>query len=262
MVEVTILLFNTYQHSYNDNEKRIKIRPIELIKKEPNNNNGIATMDEQINARQDELHEINHQLDQKKEQCETLLTEAQEKIAKEKEQWEDEKKQLIAEANKLGYKEGFSTGKEESLNHYAELLSKANGIVDAASEDYHARIESSEDIILSLAIHSAEKIIQMKLEEKPEIFLHIVKAAIKEIKEQSTISIYLHPDNYQFVINQKDELSRLLDSDSKLSIYVKDGLKINYCLIEHPFGQIDASIDTQLKQLRAILHEVNMENKQ
>ena len=253
MVEVTILLSN--------HQKQIKIRPLELIKKRLDNPDNFATIDEELIAKQGKLHEINRQLDQAKEQSTALYTENQELIMREKEQWIDEKKQLILNAKELGYEEGFSTGKEESLLHYAELLNKANEIVDSATEDYHAKLESSEDVILKLAIQSAEKIIRIKLEKKPETFVDIIKAAIKDIKEQSMISIYLHPDNYQFVINQKDELSSLLDSDSKLSIYVKEGMLVNNCLIEHPFGQIDASIDTQLKQLHAILHEVNMESR-
>lgn len=262
MVEVTILLSNIYHHSFNNNQKQIKIKPIELVRKQLIENPTIENIDEELITKQNKLQELNAKLDHTKQQSEALLIESREMILEEKKQWLEEKKQLITEAKETGYKEGFSTGKEESLNHYTELLSKANEIMDSATEDYHATIEGSEDVILKLAIQSAEKIIQEKLNENPERFVNIVKAAIKEIKEQSIISIYLHPDNYQTVLSQKDELSRLLDSDSKLSVYVKDGMEINNCLIEHPFGQIDASIDTQLKQLRAILHEANMENKQ
>jgi flagellar assembly protein FliH len=35
----------------------------------------------------------------------------------------------------------------------------------------------------------------------------------------------------------------------------------NQCLIEHPFGRIDASIDTQLEQIRNVLDQVTMEKK-
>lgn len=260
-MEVTILLSNTYQHSSKNNQKQIKIRPIELIRKQTTDTHRLATIDDEWNAKQSEIEEMNHQLVHAREQSNAILTETQEMIMKEKKQWEDEKKQLIEEAKDLGYKEGFSISKEEILNDYAGLLSQANEIVDSAREDSQAILENSEDIILQLAIQSAEKIIHAKLEEKPETFIPIVKAAIKDIKEQSIVSIYLHPDNYQLVMSQKDELSRLLDSDSKLTIYAKDEMKVNHCLIEHPFGQIDASIDTQIKQLRAILHEVNMEHK-
>lgn len=259
---MTILLFNTYSCSHIGNQRQIKIKPFELINQKHNSNDDFVTIDEELTAKQNELNEINRNLAHSKEQSMAVLAEAQEKILKEKRHWEEEKKQLIVQSKDQGYKEGFSAGKQESLNQHAELLSKANEIVDAATKDYHATLENSEEVILMLAIQSAEKVIQMKLEEKPETFVHIIRAAIKGIKEQSMITIYLHPDNYQLVLDQKDELSRLLDSDSKLSIYAKEGIKINDCLIEHPFGRIDASIDTQLKQLRAVLHEVNMENKQ
>lgn len=250
------------QHSSIINQKQIKIKPIEFKRKSQTELNSSEVLEDEMIAKRIKLEEMQHEFDRIKQQSETLLSDTQKKIVQEKEKWEEEKQQLIAEAKEVGHQEGFAAGEKESLNQYAELLKKANDVVHSATTDYHDVLESSEEVILQLAIQSAEKIIQRVLEEKPEVFIDIVKTAIKDIKEQSIISIYVHPDNYELVLSQKDELSRLLDSESKLTILVKDNLKSNHCLIEHPFGQIDASIDTQLEQLRALLHEVNMENKQ
>ncbi|MFZ3576605.1 flagellar assembly protein FliH [Virgibacillus sp. DJP39] len=242
-------------------QKQIKIKPVELYKKEPVSISPTESIDEQLRAKEQELQELNKKSVQIKQEIEAQLAKTQEKIKVEKEKWDEEKRQLVEETKKQASEEGFLSGKQESLNYYAELLNKATEIVDSASDDYHATIESSEETILKLAVDSAEKILLSELDHKPEKFMHIIKAAIKGIKEQSIVSIYVHPDNYRLVLSQKDELSRLLESDSKLSIYVKDDVTVNSCLIEHPFGQIDASIDIQLKQLRAILHEVYMENR-
>ncbi|MFB4475339.1 flagellar assembly protein FliH, partial [Oceanobacillus caeni] len=58
----------------------------------------------------------------------------------------------------------------------------------------------------------------------------------------------------------KQELTQLLENNLKLSIYVKEELDVNACIVEHPFGQIDASIDTQLSQIKQILQDVVQEN--
>ena len=115
---------------------------------------------------------------------------------------------------------------------------------------------------MELAVHVAEKILKVQLNDEPKSFLPIVLSAIETIKDQSMVSIYLHPNNYEEVIQQKDELIRSLDGDTKVSIYIDHKLKEHACVIEHPFGQIDASIDTQLQQLRKALLDVAMEDKQ
>ncbi|WP_430785933.1 flagellar assembly protein FliH [Virgibacillus flavescens] len=256
-------MFNSNLQNYSTtSQKQIKIKPMEVLRKTDTKKYNVAHIDEEIAAKEKKLQQMKQELNELKQQSESLLVDAQKEIELEKENWNNEKQQLISETKKQGYETGFSTGKEESLKHYADLLSKTNEIVDSATIDYHAVLESSEEVILQLAMQAAEKIITLKLNDKPETFIDIIKSAINEIKEQSVVSIYVHPDNYQLVIKQKDELHRLLDSDSKLTILVKDNLQVNDCVIEHPFGQIDASIDTQLNQLRALLHEVNMENKQ
>jgi len=114
-------------------------------------------------------------------------------------------------------------------------------------------------MIVKLAVRSAEKVIKQQLSEHPESFLEIVKAAIHELKDHAVVSIFLHPDNYEHVLKQKDELRQLLDAETKLAIYIREDLEKNSCLIEHPYGQIDASVDTQLDQIRQALEEKAME---
>lgn len=191
-----------------------------------------------------------------------LLIETENEIVKEKELWEKQKEKLIKKAHDKGYQDGLSIGKQEGLRQYNDLINQANEIIKRATKDYHNTIEESEEMIIGLAIYTAEKVLEQKINGDPEQFLSIVSTAIKEIKDQSTISIYLHPNNYEFVVQQKDELVETLDGDTKLSIYIDQELNENDCIIEHPFGQIDASVDTQLNQIRSALVEFVLENRQ
>lgn len=70
----------------------------------------------------------------------------------------------------------------------------------------------------------------------------------------------MHPNNYKLVTQQKKELDLFVDRDIKVSVYINETLTENSCLIEHQFGQLDASIDTQLHEIRKVLQEINVEN--
>lgn len=255
VAEVTILLYK----SHINEKKMIGIRRINVMKHDQP-----ASKTEMDTARSQILDELKHagkELAQIKEEKETLLASLKAEIDKEKKNWEEEKKKWIEAAEKEGYESGFLQGKEESIDQYSNLIEQANSLTETALQDYNKTIEKSEETILKLAIHTAGKILTHKLKEEPAIFLPIVKAAIKELKDQRIITIHVHPDHYSTVVEQKDELAHILEDDMKLSIYANEELDVNGCFIHHPFGQIDASVDTQLEQIRKTLSEIAVESK-
>ncbi|MBP2077656.1 flagellar assembly protein FliH [Oceanobacillus polygoni] len=242
------------------NQKLIKIKPIRsiqhAIEDDPvDTNNEIETVQHEIEQMQQELQHLAQQKEALLEQTNLAIEEA-------KKDWEETKQQLIDSAKQEGYQAGFLQGEHAGKAAYEEKLNQANLIIDATTIDYHATIEKSEETILQLALSIAEKIIGEEVSENPEAFLGIIRQAIQELKDQSTVTIYLHPSNYEYVIGQKDELMRILEDDSTLAIYLDEKLKENTCLIEHSFGQIDASVDTQLSKIREALQDYLMEKRQ
>lgn len=241
-------------------EKLIKVRPIELNNQD--NAQASPSTEDERKSIQSEISQAHERLQQIQKQQATLVQQTNAEIEKAKENWKTEKEAYINQAQDEGFKKGFELGKQEGQDQYKELLTNANKIIETATKDYHSTIEQSDETIVELAVHAAEKIIKKELKENPESFLTIVNAAIKEIKDQSDLSIYLHPSNYEMVMKQKDEIVQLVDKNLNVSIYINEQLKEDSCLIEHPFGRIDASIDVQLQELREVLHEVNMESDQ
>ena len=261
-MEETILLSN-HNESFSSNKKIIQIKPPEyFLEKQSASNQTIdhnLSPKEQLSHVEGKIEFAEQELERLKAEQNELLTKTHEEITKERNNWEQEKEQLIEVTKKEGYEEGVVLGKEEGKSQYKTLLHQANSIIESAQKDYFSTIDRNEETIIDLAIHTAEKILQQKISDEPEAILGLVKAAIQDIKDKSKIMIYLHPENYQYVLNQKNELLRILDNEANLSIYINEKLTENACVIEHPYGQIDASIDTQLGQIRQILHELVME---
>lgn len=232
-----------------------------IIRKEKSNDEK-SDIHEQAVAIQLEIEKQRKELQRMKAEQEKLLEQTRVTIQLEKDNWAEEKQQLMEQAKQVGYGQGLELGKQEGLEQYEQLITHANSIVDLTMKDYHAKLDESDETILEIAIHTAEKILKHHLSEQAPSFLGIVTAAIEDIKDQSDIYIYLHPDNYEFIMQQKEELLQSLDGDTKISIYIDHKLNKHDCLIKHPFGQVEAGIDTQLEQLRKILLEVVMEDKE
>lgn len=244
---------------HNHKEKLIQIKPIELKKQEHVGINHSLSSDQEKIILDQEIQKIRQDLQKIKEEKKKMLESTIIQIKQEKENWEQEKQLFIKQAYQEGFELGFAEGKQAAEKQYETLIDQINDLEVVATKDYHTRLEQSDHVIIDLSMKTAEKIIKEEIATDPKRFLNIVTSAITEIKDQSHISIYVHPNNYELLMKQKGELTSTLDRDTKLSIYIDQKMMENQCLIEHPFGQIDASVDTQLEQIRDVLHQVTME---
>ncbi|MCA1009233.1 flagellar assembly protein FliH [Halobacillus halophilus] len=194
-------------------------------------------------------------LEEAREEASQLLQEAEHKIEADKKAWQEERIQLVQAAER----EGYETGVTQGYHDYTEKLEEANLIIAKANQSYHSIVASSEETIVEIALRSAEKIVNCHLQDHPESFLYLVKKVVKEVQEQPEIAIYVHPDQYSDLQSQAEELQRMTSLKTNLSIYVKDEMEPFSCVIESPFGRIDAGIDSQLKELREKVFRVVQE---
>ncbi|QOR68557.1 flagellar assembly protein FliH [Cytobacillus suaedae] len=173
-----------------------------------------------------------------------------EEIENQKLKWDSEKQELIALAKKEGYSLGIDEGKHEGLEQYKTLIAEAREIIDLSKQEYSTLIDSSEETILKIGLNVAKKIINKELNENNEDFLRIVRKAIKEVSEYTQIQIHVHPRYFELMLNQKEELRNLFNKETELSIYPNEELQETDCVIESSFGRIDASVDSQLIEIK------------
>src|SRR5690625_3538864 len=273
-----ILLCKKNSFNTEIKERVIQLRPIP-IEKSDNNLSNEMTKEQYLNSVQKQIEEVEEDLtqlekeyDEKKNKLEKQIE--QEKLAWEKEKeekknkqekqieqeklaWEKEKEQLMQQAREQGFKAGFSEGKKQSLEKYKEQIQHINQLAELAEKDYQKTVEESTDTILQLSIHVAEKILDQALVDDPSLFKSVVNSALASINSHEEIAVYVHPNYYELLHQRKNELQQSVHGQATIKIYIDHDLDEKSCKIEHPFGQIDASIDTQLKEIHKILKNVN-----
>lgn len=218
-----------------------------------------------------ELKKLEIEIIQKaREKAKELIEQANEEIQKKKEELIKEEESLhkkisdaLEEARVKGYQEGYEAGRNDGLQSVEHFIQEAAKIVDASREDYYEKLESAELEIIDLAVKIAEKIVGKTIESEPEYWIQLVKTALKEVREHEDIKIFVHPTKYELTKSQKKMLEAILHDSTDLYIYPDDELEENACIIETSFGTIDASVDSQLtemkKQLLQIVEEMQNE---
>ena len=235
-----------------ENGVSIKIRPfptIELDQEEQEVEIDHIPIYEQIEQAKHEAEMILHDA---REQAQAIL----EEIQQARNQWElEEKPMYMEQAQKEGYQQGKEDGIQQGYSEMADILAHAKDIVALSKQDYEKRIESAEPVILELAIKVAEKIIGLELNETNDTFLSIVKRTIKQARDNREVQLHVHPTQYPFILSQKEELDAIFPKNTDFYIYPDEDLSENSCIIESENGRIDASVDSQLHELRTKLIE-------
>lgn len=189
------------------------------------------------------------------EQANSELEKTMAEINQRRAAFEEERMQLIEEAKQAGYQDGFQKGETDANMQYQSILDQANDIVSLAKQDYEEKIESSAEKIVELAFELAKRV-WYSAEDTKDQFLALVKQVISEVKEYDDISIYVDPEHYDHVMESKDELIRILQKDTHLAIYSDEKAPKGTCYVETSFGKVEASVDTQMNQLKEKLLEV------
>ena len=246
-------IIKSYQaKEQTEKEISIKIRPFPTIE-----------LNQEEQALEMDHTPIYEQMEQAKLEAETIVNKAREQaqtilgeMQQAKNQWElDERPMYIEQAQKEGYQQGMEDGIQKGYSEMADILSHAKEIVALSKQDYEKQIESAEPVILELAIKVAEKIIGLELKETNDTFLSIVKRTIKQARDNREVQLHIHPIQYPFILSQKEELEAIFPKNTDFYIYPDEDLSENSCIIESENGRIDASIDSQLQEMKAKLIE-------
>lgn len=171
-------------------------------------------------------------------------------IEGDREKAKKEMEQSLEAAKRQGQQQGYQHGLNEGRKQYEERIGEAQATVVSAKEGRRDRLDETEYDILALAVKIAGEIIGTTLIEDETRWLDVVKDAITEVKEYEEIRLIVHHKWYDFVVSHRKELEVLLKKTAELYIYpeaVNDELS---CIIEFPYGRIDAGIDSQLSEIK------------
>ncbi|UOQ47878.1 flagellar assembly protein FliH [Gracilibacillus caseinilyticus] len=208
---------------------------------------GFSTEKEDISK---QIANAKQQLNNTLQQTEQLKFEAQQEIDKLRTNWEAERQQYIEQAQQEGYQQGFQQGKQDSTTQFQSLITEAQDVLQTANKEYHKIVAESDETILNLSLAVAEKIIQQSLDEDHSKFVGLAKSLMNQVKEHPSVTLFVSAQYYPVIQEYKEELSAILIKDIEFMIYPSSILDGEQIMIETPFGKIDASVDTQLEEIR------------
>ena len=141
-------------------------------------------------------------------------------------------------------KQGYEDGKQEGLALYNQHMIYLDQKVKEMEHEM-------QKLILPLALKAAKKIVGTELKLHPESIVDIVMQALKPVRQNYEIKIFVSKEDKEELEKEKEKLKLLFDHLRILTIEERENLTKGSCIIETEGGIINASLDNQWKALEA-----------
>lgn len=227
--------------------------------------------DHQVSTQREDLFKIYNQreiiIKEAEEQAYKIINaakkDAQAEIAEcKKRAYEDGYNAGMEVGKNKGYGEGYDLGQakvsEVLLEQNKEKLKEIADMIKVIEYEKLDIISKHESELTKLSIEIAEKIIRNEIDKRDDIVLGIIKNVIKDYRNVEWIKLYISDKDSVVTIQADKKLLNELKKIAKdVKIEVVDELEKGSVIVESADGIVEASIDTQLKNLKEMVLSKN-----
>ncbi|MEN2776569.1 FliH/SctL family protein [Acetivibrio clariflavus] len=158
-------------------------------------------------------------------------------------------KAIEEEARQKGFEQGYEQGYEEAKKMYEDLIFEAERIKEEANMEYNRIMSEIEADAMELVMDIARKVIGEEISVNKEHLLHLVREALGKSSNRENIVLKVSAQDYDYVVDNKEKLLSMVEGVGNLDIKRDPALKIGDCLVETPYGSIDAGVETKLAKI-------------
>ncbi len=152
--------------------------------------------------------------------------------------------QDLVQARAAARAEGEAHGRQQAQAELQPVIQKLAAAIHETAELRGRLREQAESDLVRLAIAIARKILGREITSDPEAIAGVVKASLDRLRGQELLRVRLHPDCKAKVA---ESLSRF--GASRAEVVGDPGCDRGSVIFETTRGNLDASIDTQLREI-------------
>jgi flagellar assembly protein FliH len=157
----------------------------------------------------------------------------------------------VEEIRNEALRQGTAQGREQATQ---EILPSLVAFADAAQAliVFEERLISRyTGQIVQLALEIAEKIIGQTMHQDPQMVESVLERAKREVADARQIRIWLHPTDFQLLAEARPDLVKMGDeAGRKIDVAASEEISRGGCRLETEIGLVDATIPTQLDEIR------------
>ena len=184
-------------------------------------------------------------LDQAKIEAEKLLSDARSQVA----QIEEEAR---SRGETAGREEGFEEGKKEAQR----LVERLHKIIDKAIEKREEMIDEAETQMIDLVLMISRKVIKVISENQKNVVVNNIVQALRKLKSRGDVAIRVNLADLDLATDHTRDFMKMVENVKSITVLEDTSVDQGGCIIETDFGQIDARITSQLKEIEEKIMEL------
>ncbi|MDC7124021.1 MAG: flagellar assembly protein FliH [Spirochaetales bacterium] len=173
-----------------------------------------------------------------KAQAQDLLEDAQKKV--------DE---ITRDSRKEGFQQGQEEGYETGKAEVERLVEHLHVIISKAIEKRNQIIDQSETQIIDLVLNISQKVIKVISENQKNVVINNVIQALRKLKSRGDVVIRVNLEDVKLTSEHVKDFMRMVENVRSISVMEDTSVDRGGCIIETDFGQIDARISSQFKEI-------------
>ena len=175
----------------------------------------------------------------------------EERLAKERADWEAESQRLKEEA----YNKGKAEGMEQAKAELAEQAGRLKQLILSMEEGYQKLLREAELAMVDLALAIARRFVKATAVYNSDMIKETIKSAVRMATEKEKVVIRVNPADLEEVKSHQDDIIFIGDGITKLDVRPDKNIERGGCVVETEAGNIDARNETRFQELDKALKQ-------
>ena len=171
-------------------------------------------------------------------QAEETLRETQAKVAS-----------IQEEARITGFEEGREAGWKDGRAEAERVIERLHLVLSKSIERRTDILKDSEAQIIHIVLQIAKKVVKVISENQKNIVINNVVQALAKLKNRSDIIIRVNLADLGLVTEHTKDIIKMLETVKNVTVMEDTTVDKGGCIIETDFGEIDARIASQLREI-------------
>jgi flagellar assembly protein FliH len=209
---------------------------------------------EQVRIKTEEAAQLRRQAEEDVERIRSEAAQISEQTIRDSQNKADE---IREEAKKAGYGEGREEGWKEGREEAERVIERLHIILSKSIEKRFDILKDSEAQVIHLILQIARKVVKVISENQKNIVINNTIQALQKLKNKSDVVIRVNLADLNLVTEHTKDIINMIENVKSITVMEDSTVDRGGCVIETDFGEIDARIAAQLREIEERILELS-----
>ncbi len=201
---------------------------------------------EEVKKKNEQAQQVRHEAE---EEAARVVQEAEHKAEQIVQQAEQTARQTESDVIERGRKEGHEQGFREGQSEVERVIERLHVILSRAIDRRKQILEESEAQIVHLVLEISKKVVKVLSENQKNIVVNNVVQALRKLKSKSDVIVRVNFADLEVTSKHMDTIIERIEHVGNITVAEDSTVDRGGCVIETDFGEIDARIASQLREI-------------